>query len=204
MRNWTFVSLLGLAAVIVGGCFASEGSGAVSTVTDQTQTDVAQPAPSLLDNQDSLVAKPEGDDVETSVHELLERHRRCVEDRGFPLQEEERTADGSQIYSYAVAESQQAAFRAAMDECYGEVGLLDGSPIPPPSPEYLSNYFDFLVALKGCVDDHATFSVPDPPSRESFIESGGSNWHPYDPRWMSASPEEFVVLESACPQDFSG
>lgn len=68
--------------------------------------------------------------------------------------------------------------------------------------DYLSNYYDFLLEVRSCVEAEG-YAVEPPPSRESFIESQGAEWHPYE-GMDRISAQEFNALERACPQDFRG
>ncbi|MCI0544122.1 MAG: hypothetical protein L0Z49_06705 [Actinobacteria bacterium] len=74
--------------------------------------------------------------------------------------------------------------------------------LPPPTEiteEYLSDYYDFLVELKECVEAQRFF-VEDPPSREAFIEN--PQWHPYEHVSLQTA-EEYAALEEVCPQNFT-
>ncbi|MFH1331205.1 MAG: hypothetical protein ABIJ48_11205 [Actinomycetota bacterium] len=124
-----------------------------------------------------------------------ERYRQCLADRGFPG-EQVPSASGD-LWRVPIAESQVEAFRQASDQCLVESGLLTGEPIQPPSAEYLSAYYDFLLELAECVEAQG-YPVPSPPSRETFVESGGAIWHPYER--VGAGEEDFLRLEEACPQ----
>jgi hypothetical protein len=124
-----------------------------------------------------------------------ERYRECLADRGFPSESVPSASGG--LWRAPIAEDQAEAFRLASEECLIESGLLTGEPIQPPSSEYLSAYYDFLLELAQCVEAQG-YPVRDPPSRETFIESEGAIWHPYEQ--VGASEEDFLQLEEACPQ----
>ena len=48
-------------------------------------------------------------------------------------------------------------------------------PLPPPSRDDFEAFYTFQLGLKACFEAHG-FSLPDPPSLESFIASGATTW----------------------------
>lgn len=50
-------------------------------------------------------------------------------------------------------------------------------PLPPPSRDDFEAFYTFQRGLKACFEAHG-FPLPDPPSLESFIASGATNWSP--------------------------
>jgi hypothetical protein len=50
-------------------------------------------------------------------------------------------------------------------------------PLPPPSRGDFEAFYTFQRGLRACFEAHG-FPLPDPPSLESFIASGATNWSP--------------------------
>lgn len=115
----------------------------------------------------------------------------CLTDAGFSVDH----TDGG--VSAGGPGDTEAAGRASL-VCFGQMSALL-PPGPDLTPEYLSDYYDFLIGVAECAEDQG--HIPDdPPTKESFVASGGSNWHPY----QNLIGPEFADLERACPQDFRG
>lgn len=199
MTSRLVASLILLALVLVG-CqdTAQEVDG--DTLDTSTLGSSLPPATSL--EQDDL------SDLESKLKLSLEA---CAEDT--PCQGEAldefwaacMTASGFLTYldsdgNYTIENGgrDQEMFAAA-DFCDNRMYSL----LPPPTEpteEYFSDYYDFLVELKECVEAQGYF-VEEPPSREAFIEASLSQsdiWHPYE------HASNWEDLEKVCPQDFSG
>jgi hypothetical protein len=157
-----------------------------------------------------LSATPTTDGRTTSPEPFEVAHARflqCVSDRGWVVDEEVDIL-GQQVDVIVASEAQQLLLTVDVAECEIESGLFTGEPIPPPTPEYLEAYYDHLVALKACLEAEG-YTIPrSPPTVESFVESLGGNWHPY--QWVEPDPssqesiDEWQRVNEACPQDFSG
>lgn len=86
----------------------------------------------------------------------------------------------------------------ASQDCFGQMSALL-PPGPELTPEYLSNYYEFLLGVAECAEGQGHIA-DEPPSKESFIESREANWHPD----QNLIGPEFAALERACPQDSRG
>jgi hypothetical protein len=116
----------------------------------------------------------------------------CLTHRGFI-----RVRLPSGIYEIDSG-GQQEALAEAFDECV-QAAYAALPSAPPADAAYYAMYYDFLVELKSCVEGEG-YEVPDPPSRDSFVDSDGANWHPYQDMHL-VPDEELSALEIACPQD---
>lgn len=74
-------------------------------------------------------------------------------------------------------------------------------PLPPPSRDDFEAFYTFQVGLKACFEAHG-FSLPDPPSLESFIASGATNWSPLsqliDLHPSASDADAWNQLEAEC------
>jgi hypothetical protein len=93
---------------------------------------------------------------------------------------------------------QPEALAEAFDECVHRA-YAALPPVPPADADYYAHYYDFLLELKACVET-AGYEVPEPPSRDSFVESEGANWHPYQ-NMDRLGDAALAALERTCPQD---
>lgn len=111
----------------------------------------------------------------------------CMTDAGFTVE----LAGG--VITIGSDDAMEAA-----QECDKQMSALL-PPGPELTPEYLSDYYDFLLEVAECAEGQGHIA-DEPTSKESFIESRGANWHPY----QNLIGPEFAALERACPQDFRG
>lgn len=111
----------------------------------------------------------------------------CVESAGFDVE----ISDGGLL---AKPGSQESHYRTALAACE-EAAIASGlvRPLEPPDEAELSAWYDAFMLSYECLVREG-YPVSEPPSRDSYIESDGRNWHPYDR--ISGSD-----VESLCPQD---
>ena len=74
-------------------------------------------------------------------------------------------------------------------------------PLPPPSRDDFEAFYTFQRGLKACFEAHG-FPLPDPPSLESFIASGATNWSPLsqliDLHPSASDTDAWDQLEAEC------
>ncbi|PMC75024.1 hypothetical protein [Brachybacterium sp. UMB0905] len=108
---------------------------------------------------------------------------------GLPI---EVTSDGGFQYDNTVVTEEE--FDRVYELCEKEL-MKAGAIGPPPAadPEYLSAVYDELVEQAQCLTDEG-YTVEEPPSRETWIESKGAAWDP----WGSVAENDGVeALEEA-------
>ncbi len=89
------------------------------------------------------------------------------------------------------------AFREAMiacEEASYEIGLI--ARPQPPDEDALAAWYDAFMLTYQCMEDQG-YPVSPPPSRDLYVESGGSIWHPY----QELAPTQVPEVEEVCPQD---
>jgi hypothetical protein len=71
----------------------------------------------------------------------------------------------------------------------------------PPSRDDFEAFYTFQRGLKACFEAHG-FPLPDPPSLESFIASGATNWSPLsqliDLHPSASDTDAWDQLEAEC------
>jgi hypothetical protein len=130
------------------------------------------------------------------------RFRDCMASRGFAVVPEGTQGDAGTQYGIDTG-GQVEAFKDAIPQCMEEAGLSVAAGTEPPSPEYLAGYSDFLVTLRTCLDAQG-YATAAPPSKETFIDSGGQAWTgPYgDLLDLNLDQDEWQRLNAACPQNY--
>lgn len=115
----------------------------------------------------------------------------CIRSAGFQVQVDQ----GGLLADPGAGQEQY--YRAAVQACEHaaiESGLV--GPVQPPSEEELAAWYEAYELTYECM--LATgYPTTTPPSEDAYIESGGSDWHPYE----VLSPGMISVVESDCPQD---
>ncbi len=120
----------------------------------------------------------------------------CVEEEGFAVSVSETGA-----LEWRGPEEQREAAYAAFDRCEAQLPLSVRT-YDPPTEEDLKAWYATFLQVAVCLEEEGYEVPPPPPSLDSFIDSGGGNWHPYDA--IVADPnlplEEWVRLNAVCPQ----
>lgn len=184
-----------------------DGGGAPTITTDSpastTSTSLAElrnpvppplpPDPGYADRLGSYAQYVLGDAlVPPGSIEHLEWIAACVESAGFEV---EIIAEDGAIEAKPGA--QTTAFREAMAACEEasyEIGLV--ARPEPPDEKTLAAWYDAFMLTYQCMEEHG-YPVSPPPSRDLYVESGGSIWHPYQELAPTLVPE----VEKVCPQD---
>lgn len=192
------------AALVLPACSSSDPIGTSVTGTSHAQIPTtAQTVPNneepttdpdlvrLLSTLEASLRACDGD--RACIEDVVDAaYRDCMELRGFLTVQD---SDGIWVTHDGGTPD---AYREATSGCFMAVaGVLPSGP--PADRDWFSAYYDFLVELMECVREQG-HPVPDPPSREVFIDTEGATWHPYDPRWTP--PTVWDSLEKICPQDF--
>jgi len=131
------------------------------------------------------------DRFDVDNYEVVRLLARCVRDRGFPVS---LTQDGPGLSYESVPPEQNQLAYAVEVAC--KAGLHVRSP-EPVSVEQLEKGYAYEVALAACLEDQG-YSVSDPPSLDSFIDSQGY-WNPYFD--LSVPLSDWVPLNRVCPQN---
>jgi hypothetical protein len=122
------------------------------------------------------------------------RFNDCLRSHGF-----ERRQLSEDVWAVDVPPEQTDIYLAAQTTCAEEAGFLTDEPVAPPSPEYLDGYYTALLETATCLIDRG-HQVPEPPSREAFIEAGDSAWHPYDVIVDTLTQAGWNEVNAICPQ----
>jgi hypothetical protein len=178
-------------AVLMSGAVAlwvaaTVGCGGTTDAPDETGPD-ASPPPVATGEQ---VAS---DAAEQRPAEMV----RCMTDKGWHVE----VRDGGWGDVDGVPEAQVDQWDADADACRTELGHDTGPPVI--TPEEAGEMYDLLVEVAECVRDLG-YHVPEPPSRQSFVEDLVEypipSWHPYDVVYDRASGAgDIRRVEAACP-----
>ena len=183
------------ALVVLAMVAACSGSGDPAPSTSQA----AVPA------VDEPVAGPaHGEQLEATRTEFLELMAQCMRDKGIAAS----AADGAVEFDSA----DEADVNVLLDAWRGcESGLAAQGRIEPPSQptaEYFSGLYDYYITLAECLERQG-YSIPDPPSKDSFVEANGflgsfeDAWFPYKyVELETIGPERADQLMQECPPDY--
>ena len=172
------LSAIALAFAVLWGC-SSPG-----TVDQERSTDASQATDlSTLSVEESRQLRG------TAAREALEQRRQCLEDRGFPSQQ---NADGT--LTVEVGEQRQA-YEQANESCDQEVDY--GAAAAPLTDEEIRWLFDENVKAYECLVSEG-FSPSEPVSFGVFLadyREGRSPWSPFLP-----STGEGSIMTESCPE----
>jgi len=205
------LTLVSACAVGVGTTSTVADSPTVSTVVGSgdvggsTESPSMSPSTSLLagqgepsdtgDVQSGEPAQPPEVGDRWTVEQIEAFMKRCVEAEGFSVTENELGA----LEWRGPAEQREAA-TAAFDRCRKQLPVSVRT-YQPPTEEEIRGWYDTFLEVAACLEREG-YEVPPPPSVDSFVESQGANWHPYD--LVVADPNlpwgEWVRLNKVCPQ----
>lgn len=133
---------------------------------------------------------PDPEVVVREGREQAELMSACLTDLGFPTQMRE---DGSFEIGEVVAD-QQNSLDEAITTCTEQVGR--GSNARIPSEAELSALYDLMREGRQCLIEHG-YTISQPPTRETFIESYLAAYQgadaPWSP-WMDINDPESVEL----------
>ncbi|GBD83626.1 hypothetical protein BMS3Abin02_00005 [bacterium BMS3Abin02] len=115
----------------------------------------------------------------------------CIESAGFdvtvgPDGHSMEAAPGVQVDRFR--QVQAACEQAAIDS-----GLV--APPQSPSEEQLALQYQALLITYRCLVEYG-YPAPEPPSEQTYVDSGGSAWHPY-----TLLEGDVSAVEQICPQD---
>ncbi|MFQ5523650.1 MAG: hypothetical protein ACE5F5_08735 [Acidimicrobiia bacterium] len=204
------LGLLGLAVLgALAGCVSENGSEGAEPLEPQAPlvveapvTQVTEPSGTAFLSEAELrdllpatpVTTPAPGAVKASAVERQEFKAGCLREAGFAAVL--RPEDNSVVVD--VSEDQREAYSEASTRCRELEFARFGIDADPD----LTKTFRALLYVRQCMIENG-YEVTQPPSLETFIESHGSAWHPYD--GVMADPsftrEEFQELEQLCPQD---
>lgn len=196
--------------VVLAACSGSSGQlneteptrfpeGAVETSVSQNRddpTDIRSPA------------TIREDPVAATLREQSQAISACAAEEGVSV---EVASDGEGVVWRAPA-GQEARYSEVVDGCARIVAERFGVAQGEPTAEDLELWYRAFLWTRGCMIDEG-YPVSDPPTLDSYIDSGGSNWHPYNAVFNASggdirpgvpfSDESFRELESMCPQDLT-
>ncbi len=145
---------------------------------------------------------PQADDQDTYVSdaELSQRSFDCVSTAGFEGTLDLDDPQGPRV-EFKVPPDRRVAFDQTYQECHEqlvEAGIA--RPTQRTTPEQLEENYRYLLESASCLRENGV-QPPDPPSLETFVESGGFAWVPH-----SAIGDQISDIEAmnevfrACPQ----
>jgi hypothetical protein len=175
------------AVVVVAGCTPKDGPSAGAP-----EPGPSAPVGDLERALDARLAACTSSDQQCRVDAVDLFLDECLALRGFVRV---RLPSGIfEIHSGGQPEALAEAFDECVHRAYAAL-----PPVPSADADYYAHYYDFLLELKACVET-AGYEVPEPPSRDSFVESEGANWHPYQ-NMDRLGDAALAALERTCPQD---
>jgi hypothetical protein len=182
LRTWK-TSMVGFVVVAsLAGCTTAGGSGK-TTSTDSVTNSVVTLDPPVSTHQTET--RPlTGPDMSQLIAD-------CLRDEGFHVRME-----GTALVT-EVPPEQEEVFNAAVDDCTLRYFPPQGSDLP--SGEDLEARYEHLLQAGECVSG-AGYEVPTPPTVESFVDSGGTNWDPFDLLQppFDISLEDYQALDARC------
>lgn len=183
-----FLSLAVVVGLIAGCSSSVEGQG-LQTSTIVATTSQASLAERLGEFAPFVLR---GGEVPLGSLEHLQYLQSCLARAGFEV--EIQPDEGALQAKPGVQEDEYRAALGDCEEAAFDSGLV-GRPTAPTDEELAAWYEAFQLTYQCLLGKDLE---PDPPpSAELYIESGGSNWHPYD----GLSPAEISQVENDCPQD---
>jgi hypothetical protein len=130
--------------------------------------------------------------------ERVEFYASCLTDQGMAVE-----IDYVDLgVTYRIPSGQEDAYNRIKTGCRAATrerfGMTDH-----PAPLDLERWYQAYVWTWNCLDQHG-YTLNDPPTIDSFVDSGGANWQPFAELVMSgAAPDGDArrALEQSCPQD---
>ena len=94
-------------------------------------------------------------------------------------------------------------YLAHFGRCEEELVALRRIDAPAqPTADYFAGAYDYYLTVKGCLE-RLGFVVPDPPSKDAYIESQGTVWFPYENvRPSAVGHERWEEINMQCPQEY--
>jgi hypothetical protein len=181
-RWWLVAMTLVLAAA---GCTPDDGP------TGQPPSTPSPDAPAATTDAGPLAIGPSDEDEEAYRQTWL----RCMRDRGW-----ETTVNTDGSFRTEVPDDQDEVYHADFEDCQQEAGVH----LPPleVTPEYAGAVYDRLLEVAECVRDLG-YHVPDPPSRQAFVDALVAYpipaWHPYNSAYDAGGPGAQQRVEAECP-----
>ena len=159
------------------------GGSGESTTTDSVPNSVVPLDPPVSNHQTETEPRT-GPDMSQLIAD-------CLREEGFNVRME-----GSALVT-DVPPEQEEVFNAAVDDCTLRYFPSQGSGLP--GREDLEARYELLLKVAECVS-RAGFEVPNPPTVESFVDSGGTNWDPFDLLQppFDISLEDYQALDARC------
>lgn len=156
-------SVVGFAVIaLIAGCTTAGGSG---------ETTSAGSVPNSVVTFDPPVSTHQTETGPLSGPDMSQLIADCLRDEGFNVRME-----GTALVTEVPPEPEEV-FNAAVDSCTLRYFPPQGSD--RPSGEDLEARYENLLQVGECVSG-AGYEVPTPPTVESFVDSGGTNWDPFD------------------------
>lgn len=142
-------------------------------------------------SDDSADAPTATENSAPAAADFATQMQRCMADAGFEI---EILEDGG--ISSQVAPEQIGVRDDAMNRCADDLGFAE--PPAPLTDDQLTALYDSYVEVAECMADSG-YPTAEPPSKQTFVDSGAQDWHPYDAVPVG-SVSDFAALESDCPQ----
>lgn len=104
-----------------------------------------------------------------------------------------------------------AAYEDTSDRCY-QMPIQEGWVVPSPfgGEGDFGLMYDLWLGTQACLIEHG-YPTVEPPSREAFVDSGGTAWHPYaafptpgrlivvEPQSANVEEREQLAAQELCP-----
>lgn len=196
--GWHLIGLM-VGSILLTSCSAQ---GAPPELTDPIDVEALILAEQMADRAMVQEAHP-GADV--PLPETIERIRvidelewaevlaECLTRSGFPA-----TSDFGQVGVGSVPLGQDEALAVTRYVCHVQYPVRPTAPLTEAGIEKL---YDYLVSEQvGCLEDRGA-SVPEPPSKATFVEEFGTagSWWPYN-YVVPSGPESDWETRIACPE----
>lgn len=178
-------------ALLLVACSDNDSPAAEPATTRPTVASDADPSVSKGPEKVSRIQGPRATPQEL---EVAKAKKKCMEDKGWVPELDERTAS----LSYKLLLEQQDAYNKSLAECEADLraaGVI--KPANKPSDAELATLYDKIVEQTRCYEKHGYKTSEPPPSQRVFIDEGGM-WGPEGLiRYIEG--EELANLDETCP-----
>lgn len=197
-----FTTSLGVTTVATDMAGTDSVEDAGTTVTSDPEREVAsdQELEAVMAALPSVMP-PTGDaagSYRSFAIERIEFYAACLSEGGLAVE-----IDPVDLgVTYRIPDGQEDAYNRIKTDCRAATrerfGMTDH-----PRPADLERWYRAYAWTWRCLIEYG-YILNDPPTMDSFVESGGSNWQPFAELMLSGgAPDGEVrrVLEQSCPQD---
>lgn len=173
---------------------ACSDSGSPAAKPATTRPNMGSDADQSVSKGPKQVSRIQGPRATPQVLEAAKAKKKCMEDKGWVSELDERTA----TLSYKLLQEQQDAYNKSLAECKADLeaaGVIQ--PADKPSDAELATLYDKIVEQTRCYEKHGYKTSEPPPSQRAFIDKGGI-WGP-EGLIPYIEGEELAKLDETCP-----